>query len=44
MPNAADTYEWNANNIFNEQDGGWDLNPLAMKIGGGADGVRDTLS
>jgi hypothetical protein len=44
MPNAADTYEWNAKNIFNEQDGGWDLNPLAMKIGAGADGVRDTLS
>jgi hypothetical protein len=44
MANAADTYEWNAKNIFNEQDGGWDLNPLAMKIGAGADGVRDTLS
>jgi hypothetical protein len=44
MANAADNYEWNADNIFNEQDGGWDLNPLAMKVGAGADGVRDTLS
>lgn len=31
---------WNANNVFNS----WDLNPLAQQYGGGADGVRDTLS
>lgn len=40
MPNAADTFQWNNNNIFDS----WDLNPLASTIGGGADGVRDTLS
>jgi hypothetical protein len=44
MANAADSYNFDASNVFNEQDGGWDLNPLAMKIGAGADGVRDTLS
>ena len=38
--NAASGYQWNADNAFNS----WDLNPLANQIGGGADGVRDTLS
>lgn len=40
MANAADNYQWDANNVFND----WDLNPLAMQVGGGADGVRDTLA
>lgn len=31
---------FNANNVFDN----WDLNPLANQIGGGADGVRDTLA
>jgi hypothetical protein len=39
-PNAGAGYQWNANNVFQN----WDLNPLAMQVGGAADGVRDTLS
>jgi hypothetical protein len=39
-PNAGTSYQWNANNVFDN----WDLNPLAMQIGGAADGVRDTLA
>lgn len=31
---------WNTSNVFDN----WDLNPLASTIGGGANGVRDTLS
>lgn len=40
MANAADSFQWNTGNVFDE----WDLNPLAQKVGGGADGVRDMLS
>lgn len=40
MANAADGYQWNADNAFDN----WDLNPLAQKVGAGADGVRDTLA
>lgn len=38
--NAGAGYQWNADNAFNS----WDLNPLAQEVGGGADGVRDTLA
>jgi len=38
--NAASGYQWNKGNVFDS----WDLNPLAQQIGGGANGVRDTLS
>jgi hypothetical protein len=34
-------WTWDTENLF---DVGWDLNPLAMQIGAGADGVRDSLS
>jgi hypothetical protein len=34
-------WTWNTSNLFSV---GWDLNPLAMQIGAGADGVRDSLS
>jgi hypothetical protein len=40
MANAADNFQWNADNVFKD----WDLNPLAMEVGAGADGVRDTLA
>lgn len=33
-------WTWNTDNVFSV---GWDLNPLAMQIGAGADGVRDSL-
>jgi hypothetical protein len=38
--NTAADYQFSADNVFNS----WDLNPLAQQIGGGADGVRDTLA
>jgi hypothetical protein len=34
-------WTWNTDNVFSV---GWDLNPLAMQIGAGADGVRDSLA
>lgn len=40
MANAASGYKWSADNVFDN----WDLNPLAQQVGGGADGVRDSLS
>lgn len=40
MANAADNFQWNADNVFDS----WDLNPLAQQVGAGADGVRDTLA
>jgi hypothetical protein len=40
MANAATSYKWSGDNVFDS----WDLNPLAQQVGGGADGVRDTLS
>lgn len=40
MANAADNYQFDASNVFDN----WDLNPLAQQVGAGADGVRDTLS
>lgn len=41
MANAADSYDWSKNpdDLFQT-----DLNPLAQKVGAGADGVRDTLA
>ena len=41
MANAADNFQWNTDNVFQY---GNDLNPLAMQVGAGADGVRDTLA
>lgn len=41
MANAADSFQWNKDNVFQY---GKDLNPLAQQVGAGADGVRDTLA
>jgi hypothetical protein len=38
---AGSSFQWNKDNIFQYGD---DLNPLAQQVGGGADGVRDSLA
>jgi hypothetical protein len=41
LADGAVRWTWNPANLFTV---GWDLNPLAMQIGAGAGGVRDSLS